>query len=104
MNQYPHVPNSLKCTSGRLYKNGTNINTDVFKKFCKKSKDLKWQQFAKGSLNFSKVKNLNKEIREVEVFDFSVDESTPFIVANGMIIHNCVGKKKSKKWRHGKKK
>lgn len=96
MNQYPHVPNSLKCSSGRLYKNGTNINTNVFKKFCKKSKDSKWQQFAKGSLNFSKVKNLNKEIREVEVFDFSVDESTPFIVANGMIIHNCVGKKKIK--------
>lgn len=28
-----------------------------------------------------------------EVYDFTVDEETPFIVANGMVIHNCVGKK-----------
>lgn len=32
-----------------------------------------------------------------EVFDFTIDKETPFIVANGMVIHNCVGKKQVEK-------
>lgn len=34
---------------------------------------------------------------EEEVFDFTIDKETPFIVANGMVIHNCVGKKQVEK-------
>lgn len=51
---------------------------------------------------FEKIKNCEEEIviesisnkfSIEEVFDFTVDEETPFIVANGIVIHNCIGKK-----------
>lgn len=96
MNQYPDAPHKLGIASGRLYNGNqqTNISCENFKKLCIESKDKKWINFCNSNLNFSKIKSLEQDIREVEVFDFSIDEETPYIVANGMIIHNCVAKKK----------
>jgi DNA polymerase III alpha subunit len=97
MDQYPFVAHELGCASGRFY-GGTSseISFPVFKKMCEHVKDKNWNNFSKGNVIYSKVKSLDKDIREIEVFDFSIDEETPFIVANGMVIHNCVGKKKIK--------
>lgn len=96
MNQYPHIPHKMNMASGRLYNGGekTNISNMVFNKLCKKSKNKKWIDFCHSNVVYSKIKSLEQDIREVEVFDFTIDDETPFIVANGMIIHNCVAKKK----------
>lgn len=45
-----------------------------------------------GNLSFSKVESI-EDAGEEEVYDFTVDEETPYIIAEGMVIHNCVGKK-----------
>lgn len=98
MDQYPNIPReALGSISGAWYNgkmSSARINNNTFSKICEKSEDKKWIDFSNSNLLFSKIKSLDEGIPEVEVFDFSIDEETPFIVANGMVIHNCVGKKK----------
>lgn len=57
-------------------------------------KDSYWEKVFYGNQVYQKVWDLNDTIREIETFDFTVSDETPFIVANGMVIHNCIGKKK----------
>lgn len=96
MDQYPQIPHELKIASGRFYKNGNNVSKETFNKICHHSQDKYWINKSNGYQNYCKVDKIEKEIREVEVFDFSMDEKKPYIVANGLVIHNCVGKKKIK--------
>lgn len=90
ISQYPFITSG---ESGRLYKKPCNKET--FKKLCLKSGDKKWIEFSNKDFIFNKFSNQDRDIREVEVFDFTMeDEESPFIIANGIVIHNCVGKKK----------
>lgn len=90
INQYSFLLNK---SSGRFFKN--NISKNKFSEFVNQTNDFQWKQFINGNQFYSKIKSLKNHIREVEVFDFSMqDETKPYIVANGMVIHNCIGKKK----------
>lgn len=91
IDQYP------KCISGEgtvsIYKK--DISRHKFKRLAEKTKDGYWNQIANGEQFYSKVKECNgKSIGEVKVYDFTIDEETPYAVCNGMVIHNCIGKKK----------
>jgi DNA polymerase III alpha subunit len=96
MNQYPYIPSKLNLSSGRAYSEKGSLRKETFERFCKESGDYFWNSFIQNDVSLSKIKSLKKDIREVEVFDFTIDDETPYIVANGMVIHNCIGKKKKK--------
>lgn len=77
---------------GSAYSSG--VSTARFKRIASTSKDKYWIDFSNGKHEFTKVESLTDLYdRETEVFDFTVDEDTPYIIANGLVIHNCVGKK-----------
>lgn len=70
------------------------MSRSKFKRFAAASKDLYWIDIANGKQEFSLLESKEDLYdREAEVFDFTVDEDTPYIIANGMVIHNCIGKK-----------
>lgn len=53
-----------------------------------------WRQFAEGAQHFDAVQILRPQVGPVEAFDFTVaGGDAPYIVANGLVIHNSIGKK-----------
>lgn len=91
-NQYPFV---VSYESGKLY--SQNVNRETFKRLCEKSNDKTWIDFSNKDFFFNAFESQERDTREIEVFDFSMeDENCPYIVANGLVIHNCVGKKDHK--------
>lgn len=98
INQYGYL---LNYESGHWYKHG--IIRRNFKKLIDKSDDPNWKKFINGKQEYYPLESHNELYdRETETFDFTVDDETPFIIANGLIIHNCVGKKlrdEIKKWK-----
>lgn len=88
IDQYPYVFNYY---SGSAYKN--KLTRSNFKKFADKLEDKYYQQIADGHHQYDAVYSLNTEHRQQETYDFTIDEDTPYIIANGMVIHNCIGKK-----------
>lgn len=90
-NQYPKECGEFY-RGGRIYKN--RINRSDIESMVKLTNDKNWKYVLGGDHYYNEFKGQENNTREVEVFDFTVDEDTPFIVANGIIIHNCIGKKK----------
>lgn len=89
-NQYPFC---LSMKSGRMY--SENVNRDTFKRIVGKTNDKFWSNLANGNFYYNKFVSQDRVTREVEVYDFQMEnEDVPFIVANGIVIHNCIGKKK----------
>ena len=73
----------------------SSVSKEKFARTVSGANDLFWSEFCNGKQFYSKVKSFTKETREVEVFDFSMsDQARPYIVAEGILIHNCIGKKK----------
>ena len=48
------------------------------------------------NINNFKISKI-EEIGQEEVFDFTMEEGTPYGFVNGILVHNCIGKKKHKK-------
>jgi DNA polymerase III subunit alpha len=92
LNQYPSIANDTGGASGRLYKNP--IGRTKFKQLSYETNDKEWINLSEGEQCYLLFDNQKDDTREVETFDFTIDEETPYIVANGLIIHNCIGKKK----------
>jgi len=92
INQYPFVAHKLGIASGNIFTN--DVTRSKFNRLAIASKDSNWIKLANGLQCYVKVKSLKRDIREVEVFDFTVEGDSPFILANGLVIHNCVSKKK----------
>lgn len=89
MNQYPFT--------GR-YESGTAFTAPLtrarFSRFTDQSGDPYWNSVADGCSAYEYVKAIEKDNNSVETFDFTVaGGDTPYIVANGMVIHNSIGKK-----------
>lgn len=82
--------------SGRWY--GRSITRDVFSEFIIKSKDKIWNQLISGKQDYELLKPIKRIQKEVETYDFTMEnEDAPFIIANGLVIHNCIGKKDQEK-------
>jgi len=96
-NQYGYTCNKQ---SGTAYTK--NISFSRFKEIAPLSKDKYWIDLSNGLHEYTKVESTNDLYeRDIEVYDFSIDEETPYIIANGLVIHNCIRKKKKddiKKW------
>lgn len=91
LNQYPWVGQN---ESGTIYT--SDISRHRFSRIANKTEDKYWEKIANGYHCYEKFEGLKNRKSSIEVFDFTIDEDTPYIVANGMIIHNCVGKKNQK--------
>ena len=91
MDQYPFVGNG---ESGSIYK--IKITRPRFSRMCEISKDKKWISLSNGYHLYDKIKSVNEVFsKSIETYDFSMEnEDEPYIIANGMVIHNSIGKKK----------
>lgn len=94
LNQYSHLISCRRSReSGSIYKN--NVTKIKLFKYAKQSGDRKWINLLESDLSYSKLKSKSYQNKEVKVYDFTIDnDETPFIIANGLVIHNCVGKKR----------
>jgi hypothetical protein len=92
INQYPFAPHNADLASGHTYKH--NIGRSQFSLLADNTNDNYWKKLSRGEQMYIRFCNQKESTRVVETFDFTVDEDTPYIVANGMVIHNCVAKKK----------
>jgi len=79
--------------SGSIYV--SNISKKRFTRLAAKTKDKQWIEFSTGKHQYVKVKDIIENYEKEEVYDFTMsDNSEPYIIANGIIIHNSIGKKK----------
>lgn len=89
LNQYP--------SAGR-YESGTAFTSPLsrrrFHRMASRVGDPYWLQIASGRHQYDPLKAVHSPQKEVEVFDFTVKGGdTPYIIANGLVIHNSIGKK-----------
>lgn len=89
INQFPFIGNK---ESGSIYRKP--ISKNRFKRLALASNDRTWVNFSNGLHSYYSIKNKNNKTRQVETFDFTVaGGDTPYIIANGIVIHNSIGKK-----------
>lgn len=89
INQYPYV---AAYEGGSVYTRP--ISRKKFKKLANKTQDRYWINFANSHHRYDVLDSANQVTKTVPVYDFSMnDTSKPFIVANGLVIHNSIGKK-----------
>lgn len=89
LNQYPQLGNY---EGGSIY--NKNITRKKFNRLCEQSGDKKWIEFSQGQHYYDSIESMSERTRQVLTYDFSIeDEDTPYIVANGIVIHNSIGKK-----------
>jgi len=85
LDQYPYVGN---CESG------ANLPRHRFANIANKTNDGYWIDIANNNQIYDQVKDTGSRCI-AEVYDFSMEDgNTPYIMANGLIIHNSIGKKK----------
>ena len=90
-NQYPQT---ASYEGGSIY--SKSISRQRLKRIINKTNDNNWKIFINGKQQYSKIKSFNK-IRQQKTYDFTIQgENTPYIIANGLVIHNSVGKKDQK--------
>jgi DNA polymerase-3 subunit alpha len=97
VDQYPFATSNKEngfLASGRVYNKPLNRNS--FQKLCEGTKNKFWIDYSNNTnFYYNKFSNQKRDTREIEVFDFTMEnENAPFIIANGIVIHNCIGKKK----------
>jgi len=89
LNQYPAAGNY---ESGTIFT--SSLSRDRFLRIAEKSFDDYWKRIATGPHEFDLLDTIDNPQKEVETFDFTVaGGDTPYIVADGMVIHNSIGKK-----------
>lgn len=89
LNQYPSLGN---------YEGGTIHNSSIsrrrFKRLCVKSKDINWIKTVDGNQFYDLLAKKQKHSASIMVYDFEMENSHgPQIIANGVLIHNSIGKK-----------
>lgn len=82
----------LKKGSGSLYTAKT-LSKSRIKKMIKPFKNYYWNKLLSGHQNYEKFE-INDREKSTKVYDFTMkDQSVPYIIANGLVIHNSSGKK-----------
>jgi len=72
-----------------------NLSRPLFTSLVEQSQDPTWIALCKGQQRYLRIDSLDRRQKEVEVFDFTMKDATrPHVIANGLVIHNCIGKKK----------
>lgn len=80
---------------GSVYKN--KITRKKLLRLVKKMKNKKWKNFLNGKKRYEPIDFDVKSRKNIVSYDFTMeDEETPYIIANGIIIHNSLGKKDAK--------
>ena len=94
MNQYPQAGNCNGLCSGTVY--NANLSRQRFLQIAKFTCDKKWIELVDGKQRYDKINDTTTVLsKSMDVYDFTVDdEKTPSLIANGIVIHNCIGKKK----------
>ena len=90
LDQYPYVGNY---EGGSVY--SKPISRQRFKRLAENTNDNYWMTLTNGEHRYDKIRSLDQRKRETKTYDFSMrDNTTPYIIANGLVIHNSIGKKK----------
>lgn len=89
LNQYPFA--------GR-YESGTAFTAPLsrrrFRRMQIVTKDEYWERLADGPQEYDLLAAVENQQKEIETYDFTVaGGDTPYIVADGIVIHNSIGKK-----------
>jgi hypothetical protein len=89
LNQYPFVGN---------YESGTvftaSLSRPRFDRMAIKTNDTEWKTLATGKQQYDLLVSTEEMSKQCETFDFTVGGGdTPYIVADGLVIHNSIGKK-----------
>jgi intein/homing endonuclease len=95
LNQFPGVAHGHGTVNegGSLFSAET-ILRDRFTRLAARSKNKLWIEMSKGLQVFDKLESIEYFGKQIKVYDFSMeDEDCPYIVANGLVIHNSIGKK-----------
>lgn len=89
IDQYPSCG---KCESGTSYT--SPLSRPRFQRMAERTGDPYWESFAQGRQQYDSVADMTIKDKEVETYDFTVaGGDTPYIIANGLVIHNSIGKK-----------
>ncbi len=89
LNQYPYLANY---DGGSVWKK--NISRLKFNRLANKTKDPYWINLSNNDQFYDSVESTEIRYPDAKVYDFTMeDDECPYIVANGMVIHNSIGKK-----------
>ena len=78
---------------GRVLK--SSMSRRRFARHANTTGNSKWIGISNGLQAYDRLESISDRVREIDVYDFTMEgDDTPYIIANGMVIHNCVGKKK----------
>lgn len=89
LDQYPSVGNY---EGGSIYK--SPISRTRFRRLANATKDNCWINLCDGFQQYDTIADMNFKQSLVDVYDFTVaGGDTPYIIANGLVIHNSIGKK-----------
>lgn len=88
-------PDALKGEKSRVLVR--NISRARFSRLAERTGSFYWAALPHGRQCYEPIRSVEEESNSVETFDFTVaGGDTPYIVANGLVIHNSVGKKDQK--------
>lgn len=91
VDQYPFVGNG---ESGSLYKQP--ISRQRLARVAEKTQDAYWVSLTNAAHCYDEIRSIEQWRKQVTTYDFTVaDGGTPYIIANGLVIHNSIGKKDS---------
>jgi len=90
IDQYPFVTNG---EGGSIY--SSNISKNRFLRIAEKTCDKKIIEMSNGNQFYDELKSTNKvHNKSINTYDFTMENcEEPHIIANGMVIHNSIGKK-----------
>lgn len=92
IDQYPYVG---RFESGSIY--SQNITRERFNRLADIAGDPYWQNLSNGKQQYLKIMDMSQKHRQQVTYDFTIEgNDTPYIIANGIVIHNSIGKKLAK--------
>lgn len=92
LDQYPSAGNY---EGGSIYKEA--VTRSRFTRVAANTNDSYWTQLAAGHQYYDSFVGAEDGSNSIETYDFTVaGGDAPYIIADGLVIHNCVGKKDAK--------
>jgi len=90
IDQYPQC--ICNNDGGSVYSQDLSITK--FKRLAINTNDPYWINLSNGKHTYEILETERQEVKTIPVYDFTIaDEDSPYIIANGMVIHNSAGKK-----------
>lgn len=94
LNQFPGIGFHDGINEGGSLYTGTTLSRDKFQKLADITKNKYWKDLSNGEQSYDRLESVEYFGKEIDTYDFTMeDENVPYLVANGIVIHNSIGKK-----------